>query len=200
MRFILMDKKKVIFIRGYIRSDKESTTFKNLREELLSLKYDLKLIEIDYNDVNDINKKIEQTLKLVRLGYSHVIGHSLGGFIAMYIAAKAGINSILLNPSTKPYSGEISKLFNEDVKNKLSKLGLYIDNNLDPFTNYLNLAILGKNDKLVDYNIYLDKYFKYTNNILLTHDEHSINISEVIPLIVSRLKQYFTFDSMPDFD
>jgi len=195
-----MDNKKVIFIRGYIRSDKESTTFKNLREELLSLKYDLKLIEIDYNDVNDINKKIEQTLKLVRLGYSHIIGHSLGGFIAMYIAAKAGINSILINPSTQPYSGEISKLFNEDVKNKLSKLGLYIDNNLDPFTNYLNLAILGKNDKVVDYNIYLDKYFKYTNNILLTHDEHSINISEVIPLIVSRLKQYFTFDSMPDFD
>lgn len=82
----------------------------------------------------------------------------------------------------------------------MSKLGLFIYNNLDPFTNYLNLAILGKNDKVVDYNIYLDKYFKYTNNILLTHDEHSINISEVIPLIVSRLKQYFTFDSMPDFD
>ena len=98
-----------------------------------------------------------------------LIGSSLGGFYAIYLANKYNLKAVLINPSTNPMQ-TLGKIVKEQNQRALNFFDLsYFDFNLNHIymlKNYytkdikkeLFLLMLQKDDDVIDYTIAKDKF------------------------------------------
>jgi len=109
-----------------------------------------------------------------------LIGSSLGGFYAIYLANKYNLKAVLINPSTKP-NATLNRILEE--KRALNYFDLsYFDFNLNHLymlKNYqvakpkseLYLLMLQKDDDIIDYTIAKEQ-FKDSKQIITTGGGH----------------------------
>ncbi|BCD60554.1 MULTISPECIES: YqiA/YcfP family alpha/beta fold hydrolase [unclassified Nitratiruptor] len=94
-----------------------------------------------------------------------LVGSSLGGYYATYLAQKYVIKAVLINPSTrpfetlKPYIGWQERFCDEDMfewkEEYIKELFNYDTNNLKK---HLFLVLLQTGDEVLDYRVALKKY------------------------------------------
>ncbi len=178
----------VIYVRGYSKNITQPSFTGLVVEKILKDDFNLIQVDIDYHNVNDIKEKVEFILYNVMNFNTSIIGHSLGGFISMYIESRTNVNSVLLNPSTNPTEGDLINVLPDDVKELLLEYRNEIISNLDTTEFRYKLAILGMKDKNVNPNEFINKFQFFTNNTILTQDGHRFNtLDDYSDLIIRSL-------------
>lgn len=166
------------YIHGF-NSDKNSRSWKDLQSligNVLDFHYSymqnapLALKEIENKLISALSEN--KNLKL--------IGSSLGGFFALFLAHKFSLPSTVFNPVTfpheqlAPFTGKNYNFYtNEEWDFTQEILLSYKELPLNAKMRYTPNIIIGTNDEIIDPNVTL-RFWKKKANILLTADEHSI--------------------------
>lgn len=116
-------------------------------------------------------------------GESAIIGSSLGGFYATWLAEQKACKSVLLNPAIDPastlkdYIGELSTW--QDPNSKFVFKAEYIDELRNLYVprpvNLANcLAIIAKGDEVLDWRL-SSQYYAQAQLLLLEHSDHGLS-------------------------
>lgn len=170
--------KNFAYIHGF-NSDKNSRSYQDINR-LLGNVYDF---HYNYRKnaesaLNEIEQKLlsalseNQNLKL--------IGSSLGGFFALFLAHKYSLPCTVFNPVTfphkqlAPFTGKNCNFYTQEEWNFTKEILLsYQHIKLSDDMAYTPDIILGTNDEVIDPNVTLH-FWKKKARILLTSNEHSI--------------------------
>ena len=156
----------LIYIHGY-NSSPQSIKAEMLRNYIHDHHLDIEFLAPEVSPLPD--RAIESLCRLVeQKGAEHVrlVGSSMGGFYATYLAEKYGVHAVLINPAVKPqklllqylgenthpYSGE-TYVFDQSHIETLEQL------DVDPHhypDRYLLMVQTG--DETLDYRLAVDKY------------------------------------------
>ena len=125
-----------------------------------------------------------------------VMGSSLGGYFATYLAEKYSLSAVLINPAVKPYQllndylGEQINPYTQEVyqftENFISDLKALEQNQLDDKNNYL--VMVQTADEVLNYQQALEKY-KNKELLIQQGGDHSfIDYDKMLPKIADFFK------------
>ena len=104
-------KEKILYIYGYGSNPNDSFTMKELKPVIDELGYELISIEYDQENPDNGINELEKYIRDNKIKY--IIGHSLGGFIALCI--NENVKKIVINPCLKPHF-ELPKIGDISIK------------------------------------------------------------------------------------
>ncbi|MBL3519280.1 MULTISPECIES: YqiA/YcfP family alpha/beta fold hydrolase [Arcobacteraceae] len=180
----------IIYIHGFSSSGfgKKALEFKEYFQDKL---IHISLPTIPFLAINNLEQIIETFLSLNEKVY--LIGSSLGGYYALYLANKYNLKAVLINPAIKPlntlshYEGVkyIKNYYDnsefEFTKEHIESLKNYEVPNIQNPKNIMTL--LQKGDEVLDYKI-SKNILKNTNIIIEDAGNHSfININRYFHII-----------------
>ena len=146
-----MSNNNILYIYGYGSNPNNSFTMNELKKIIDTLGYNLISIKYDQEHPNNGIAVLEKYIKDNNIKY--IIGHSLGGFIALCISNN--VKKLVINPCIKPYI-ELPKIANisNDTINEYEYLykWLYSGHNT-PWVSQLEdvMGLFGDHDELIDY-------------------------------------------------
>lgn len=167
------------YIHGF-NSDKNSRSFKEINALLGNV------ADLHYSYMQNAESALyEIENKLVSACAPNknltLIGSSLGGFFALYLARKHKLPCIAFNPVTRPHEqlapfvGKNYNFYtNQEWDFSREILMSYQKLPLSTEMAYTPKIILGTNDTVIDPSVTLNFWFKHAK-ILLTAEEHSIS-------------------------
>jgi len=137
---------KILYVYGYGSNPNKSFTMKELKKVTDELGYDLVSIEYDQNNPDEGLNTLEKYIKDNKIKY--VIGHSLGGFIALCI--NEDVKKLVINPCMKPHF-ELPKIGNISTKTLYDYE--YLENWLNSGIGQIEevIGLFGDHDELIDY-------------------------------------------------
>ena len=152
-------KEKILYIYGYGSNPKDSSTMKVVKEVVEELGYELVSVEYDQSDPDMSLNRLEAYCE--RNGIKYVIGHSLGGFIALCMDSI--FKRIVINPCMKPQY-ELPKLGPVDPKTLYEYE--YLDEwlrgtNETPWVRHIEdvMGLFGEDDELFSYYVPFRKIY-----------------------------------------
>lgn len=194
--------KQVIYIRGYqhvsgsnSNEDNVISTCETIRSIVATKGYELIVVEIDYNNLDDIKAKIEFILSVDKSNIDAIIGNSLGGLIAAYIRTLWTVKTILINPQVLPLTSRsireidrinvISFLETLAIVVRTERLKIAIDTKYYKFPPF-DLVLLGAKDDITPFHGYFDDYYKVTSKTIIdgTQGHRFNNLNEYTNLIL----------------
>lgn len=141
--------KTVLYIYGYGSNHKDSSTMKVMKSFMKDLGYNLISIQYDQKNPHEGIKTLENYIEENNIKY--VIGHSLGGFIALCLDNK--VNKLVINPCMKP-SVELPKIsdFNEETLKRYKHLETWLYDDSFPSLSFDDLmGLFGDEDEYFSY-------------------------------------------------
>lgn len=175
-----MNRKRILFVRGVQENygSKQSDTFFGILNTFPNYDYDL--LEPNYNNLESLESAISY---INGKYYDFIIGHSAGGFLAMYFSNYTNLRTILINPMIIP---TLSKnITNLESKHFLEEIRIKNESNLDRLENLYSLVILGMKDRVIKYTDFLNSvHINYSDKILLTNDHHKIEDYKLLNIIL----------------
>ena len=102
-------------------------------------------------DLLDVNETLKQLDQMMQKGVDAVVGASLGGFYAQYVAKKYAKDVVLINPVTKPLElMEAIDLEETDRSRLFKEISAMVDyNSINEFTKSVELLV-GLDDDVID--------------------------------------------------
>ena len=180
----------IIYIHGFAGSGMSSKA-KVLREELTGCDFIApSLSTIPSLAIETLKELISSFMKQDKV---YLIGSSLGGYYAIYLAEYFNIPAVLINPAVNPqgtlnqYLGQNNNLYDNsyyewNVKH-MDMLQAYEVKNI---TSELYLLLLQKGDELLNYKEAIHKY-KNTSSIVIDGGSHRF---EYIEKYTEEIKQF----------
>lgn len=177
----------IIFLHGYGSSGKTSSTGKTIRN-ILS---DVEVVCFTYN-YHDPSKSAQDILtqlqKLNLADVELVVGVSLGGFWARWLANRINVPLVLINPSLQPQlSLHCRPDFNENLLKEFDNYSVKCDVPELPIT-----VILGTKDDVVSPEHAIKTYTNRARLVLvegaghkLTHDDMSETLTQAFNTVYS---------------
>lgn len=171
---------KTLYFHSFYSSREKSTTYKALKEILGSVD----CYSIDYTKENVTESGKIENIKQ----YNVLIGHSFGGFPALYFGLKEKIPFMLVNPAINPTEillkhGMKSGLYKDSEK----KLQHMVDEELKK-KRVKKTIIISKNDDVLDNSIILNTGLPEVSTFFETEWTHRIP-KDGIPMIAEELKR-----------
>ncbi|MDD3025184.1 MAG: esterase [Aliarcobacter skirrowii] len=185
----------ILYLHGFSSSGfgKKALEFKEyFKDDLIHLS----LPTIPKLAINNLEQIIESFLRLNQ--NVHLIGSSLGGYYALYLANKYDLKAVLINPAIKPlntlsrYEGaNYIKNYFDDSKFEFTKehINSLKDYEVKELKNPKNIfTLLQSGDEVLDYKI-AENILKNTNLIVEEGGNHSFeNIDKYFQKIESFLE------------
>ena len=153
---------RIIYING-LRGEQSNFLLNRGKETLISNHFKFSKIDVsvtsanlDYFNFSEFTNSLNNLIDEIKLKGNNllIVGNSLGGLISMFLSAKTGVKSVLINPCTDISSIEILK---NDIYNELHSMQSFIksyDFNDDNFP----LVFLCEDDKRINPEIFISKY------------------------------------------
>lgn len=179
---------KIIYLHGF-NSDGNGATAKKLKEV-----YKKDIITPSYNYVNAdkgfeyLNKLILETFKKDKEVI--LVGTSLGGFWANFLAEKYDLKCVLVNPSLNP-AKSLKKYIGENKNFSNNKTILFTEANANTYKKYqkninkniFRITLLAENDKIIDQTL-IRKMLNETLILNIKNEGHRLNnINPIIEAI-----------------
>ena len=180
-------KEKVLYIYGYGSNPKDSSTLKVLKEVFDN--YEFVSIEYDQDNPDNGLHKLEEYIRDNNIKY--VIGHSLGGFIALCI--DEDVKKVVINPCMKPHLdlpkiGDFSTKTLSDYKHLEGWLRSGDDT---PWVSLLEdvIGLFGDHDESIDY--YESFNYQYPLAYRINSD-HRPKAEAYTEDIKNKIKEFFS--------
>ena len=140
-------KEKILYIYGYGSNPNDSFTMKELKKVTDELGYEL--VSTDYSQEYPESWGLPKLDKFItNNNIKYVIGHSLGGFIALCLMSD--VKKTVINPCMKPHF-ELPKIGNISTKTLYDYE--YLENWLNSGIGQIEevIGLFGDHDELIDY-------------------------------------------------
>lgn len=175
-------KEKVLYIYGFKSNPKDSSTLKSLKEAFDNYEF----VSITYNQI-DPDKGLDTLEKYIRdNNIKYVIGHSLGGFIALCI--NEDVKKVVINPCMKPHL-ELPNLefIHTEMLYNYEYLEGWLGSEISGLENVMGL--FGDHDELIDnYESFKNRYgVAYRINA-----DHRPNKEAYTEEIKTKIKEFFS--------
>lgn len=182
-------KEKILYIYGYGSNSHDSFTMKELKKVTDELGYEL--VSTDYSQEYPESWGLPKLDKFITdNNIKYVIGHSLGGFIALCLMSD--VKKIVINPCMKP-SVELQKLgdIDKDTLSNYETLERWIRNGDDtPWVSQLEdvIGLFGDHDELIDYYDYFKAQYPLAYRI---NSDHRPKYEDYTEDIKKKIKEFF---------
>ena len=185
----------LIYIHGFISSPKSAKAQIVLKAmEDLGKGAEYAVPQLPFDPVSAIEKLetlIEQALLKVNADHVGLIGSSLGGYYATWLANKYNLKAVLVNPSVRPYDsledylGEVENLYTGErytfESRHIEILKTFDVENLVRLENFYLLVQTG--DEVLDYRQAVEKYAACRKEIQEGGSHGFDNFENMIPSI-----------------
>ena len=182
-------KEKILYIYGYGSNSNDSSTMKEVKKVTDELGYDLVSIWYDQDDPDDGLNTLEKYIRDNKIKY--VIGHSLGGFIALCI--DENVKKIVINPCLKPQF-ELPKL--GDISTKILYDYEYLDcwlksGDETPWVRHTEdvIGLFGEDDELFSY---YESFKKIHPRAYYIKSDHRPKYEAFTKEIKEKIKEFFS--------
>ncbi|MDE5582949.1 MAG: hypothetical protein K2J08_04530 [Ruminococcus sp.] len=158
---------KIMNIHGYKGSAENSAfnALKNLGHEVVS-----PCIDYDSGNAYKIYEKIRKIF--VDSNFDCVVGTSLGGFFALYLATNFyGVKYFLVNPCVMPFLTLPRLEFEENITEYIDLFHKFC--NLEKSFYGTVSAVIGGDDEIIDYHDFTQKIIGKDNCIIVPDGKHS---------------------------
>lgn len=188
----IREKTRIIYIHGFNSSpDSQKAQSFSHYCNLQGLKDSISIPLLPYDPAQAI--KVLESIIRNNIGHiERLVGSSLGGYFATYLADKYTLRAVLINPAVAPYknlndeflgehknmyTGEVYEITMQHVKFLKS---LEIKEQRHP-ENYLLMVQTA--DEVLDYRVAVDKYFNSRQIIQQGGDHSFVNFESMLPEI-----------------
>ena len=184
-----MNKEKILYIYGYGSNPNDSFTMKELKPVIDELGYELISIEYDQENPDNGLNELEKYIRDNKIKY--IIGHSLGGFIALCI--NENVKKIVINPCLKPHF-ELPKIGDISIKTlydyEYLESWLLLSAKDTPWVSQLEdvMGFFGDHDELIDYYEIFKKQYPLAYRINSNHRPTKEAYTEDIK---QKIKEFF---------
>ena len=187
---------QIIYIHGFNSGPNSNTGLK------LKSKYtDAIIVSYDFKNANTAKKDIEKVIIENITKDILLIGSSLGGFWANYMAEEYNLPCILINPSIDPdvslmkYIG-LNKNYSSNIEYTFTKEDFksYSNYHSKKTVGLFKSIILSKNDKILDYKQSLDFFKDY--KIHLNNDGHALEDFNLLEKCIEEAKLFIAYSNL----
>jgi len=136
--------------------------------------------------------QVEPALSAARAGLTTLVGSSLGGFYATWLAERYGVRAVLINPAVRPYDlladylGPQKNLYTgqeyELTKQHIAELGALEVDALTPERYFL---LVETGDEVLDYRAAVERYRGCRQSVIPGGDHACSDFARYLDIILS---------------